>query len=132
MGVLGDEQDVLGVLREEGVRQTCQREQEEDGGGDEGHGGGLAGPLTEDAEPVGGQEQATEGVGPQERVDPQVLQRVGLGLQCGDLVFRRPASCAAVTAARASFTSGPMVEYEYHSPSTMLDSAAWSLMKLSA
>jgi ribosome-associated protein len=61
------------------------REQEEHDGGGEAHPGGLPGPLTEDAEPVGGEQQAAEGVGSQQGVDSQALEAVRLGLQFVDL-----------------------------------------------
>ena len=69
--------------------ETGDREQEEHDGGDVADPGGLTGTLTEHAEPVGGEQQTTERLGPQQGVDPEALQRVGLGLQFVDLVLRR-------------------------------------------
>ena len=46
--------------------EAGDREDEEDDGGDVADPGGLAGTLAEDAETVGGQQRATERLGPQD------------------------------------------------------------------
>jgi hypothetical protein len=76
------------VLREEGVQQTEDGEQEEHRSGEVAHRGGQVGLLTEDAEAVGGEQQTAQGLGPQQGVDSQLAEVVDLLLGSGDVFFR--------------------------------------------
>ena len=60
--VLGDQDDIVGLLRGEGVDEPDDRQQEDHECTEEEHRGRLSGTLSEDAEAVGGEQQAAKGL----------------------------------------------------------------------